>query len=363
MYTEIIKIIEGGLTNNPQKVMSYSKHLAKKLKEDGSDKFADRIIKAIHGKGGIPVYKDQLFDAPVDSETRLNIADIILPENNNVDMIFSEITNRSVFDFISLVNSREILIEKGLNINMSLLLYGPPGCGKTSMAKYIAKELDMPLVVARFDSLISSLLGSTAKNIRKLFDYAKSKPCILFLDEFDAIAKARDDHHETGELKRVINSLLQNIDEFSEAGGVLIAATNHEQLLDSAIWRRFEKIINLTVPNYEEVENLIKIYLTKIKDDIDYDEKKTEALSRYLNGYSHSEVIKVLNNAYYNAIIKDTHLSYEELFTQYLKYKTNNHFKHEELIRFLNENNISQKQISLFLNISLRQVRNALNEE
>lgn len=363
MYTEIIKIIEGGLTNNPQKVISYSRHLAKKLKENGSDKLADRIMKIIQGGGGIPVYKDELFEAPVDSETRLNIADIIFPNNNNVDIVFSDATNQSVLDFISLINSKEIIKEKGLDINMSLLLYGPPGCGKTSIAKYIAKELDMPLVIARFDSLISSLLGSTAKNIRKLFDYAKSKPCILFLDEFDAIAKARDDSHETGELKRVINSLLQNIDEFSEAGGILIAATNHEQLLDNAIWRRFEKIINITIPNYDEVENLIKVFFKKVEDGMEYDEKKVEALSKYLNGFSHSEVIKILNNAYYNAIIKKDLLSYEELFTQYLKYKTNNHFKQEELIRFLNENNISQKQISAYMNISLRQVRNALNEE
>jgi len=362
MYTEIIKIIEGGLSNNPQKVLNYSKHLAKKLKEDGSDKLAGRITKVIQGNSGIPVYKDQLFHAPVDNETRLNIADIIFPENNHVDIIVSKTVNQSVLDFISLVNSREILREKGLEINLSLLLYGPPGCGKTSMAKYIAKELDLPLIVARFDSLISSLLGSTAKNIRKLFDYSKSKPCILFLDEFDAIAKARDDNHETGELKRVINSLLQNIDEFSEAGGILIAATNHEQLLDSAIWRRFEVVININTPSYDEVESLIKMYFNKIQDGIEYEGKKVELLSSCLNGYSHSEIIKILNNAYYNSIIRKENLSYEELFTQYLKYKTNNHFKQDQLIRFLNENSISQKQISSYMNISLRQVRNALNE-
>lgn len=360
MYTEIIKIIEGGLTNNPQKVTSYSKHLAKKLRESGEGKLADRITKIINGGGGIPVYKDQLFDAPVDSETRLNIADIIFPNDNKIDIVFSESTLQSVREFTSLVNSKEILKEKGLNITMSLLLYGPPGCGKTSIAKYIAKELDLPLVVARFDSLISSLLGSTAKNIRKLFDYAKSKPCILFLDEFDAIAKARDDNYETGELKRVINSLLQNIDEFSEAGGILIAATNHEQLLDNAIWRRFEKIVNLTIPNFDEVQCLIRSFLKKIDGEIEYDEKKVEVLSRYLNGYSHSEVVKILNNAYYNAIISKKNLSYEEMFSQYLKYKTNNHFKQEEMVRFLNENNISQKQISAYMNISMRQVRNAL---
>ena len=95
------------------------------------------------------------------------------------------------------------------------MLYGVPGCGKSTVAKYIAQQIGLPLVIARLDALVSSLLGSTSKNIRKVFDFADSRPCILFLDEFDAIAKARDDQHELGELKRVINSLLQNIDSLS----------------------------------------------------------------------------------------------------------------------------------------------------
>ena len=130
----------------------------------------------------LDVYKRQ----PVDNDTRLNIADIILPQDIKFDVIVSEGVVEPINNFISLVNSKNEIKSKGLDINLSLLLYGPPGCGKTTLAKHIAKELDIPIVVARFDSLISSLLGSTAKNIRKLFDYAKSKPCILFLDEFDA---------------------------------------------------------------------------------------------------------------------------------------------------------------------------------
>lgn len=146
------------------------------------------------------------------------------------------------------------------------MLYGPPGCGKTTVAQLISSITNLPLVTARLDGLVSSLLGSTAKNIRKVFDYASKRECILFLDEFDVIAKLRDDKNELGELKRVVNSLIQNIDEFSE-DSILIAATNHHKLLDPAIWRRFNTILALEKPQLEEV-NLLLLSLLRGKRQI-----------------------------------------------------------------------------------------------
>ncbi len=362
MYTELIKIIEGGLHNDAKKVISYSKHLVKKLKDDGAEKLANKITSIIESSTGMPVYKDQLFDAPIDNDTRLNIADVILPQDIKLEIEVSDSVKQPIANFIALVGSKNEIKSKGLEINLSLLLYGPPGCGKTTLAKYIAKELDIPIVIARFDSLISSLLGNTAKNIRKLFDYAKSKPCILFLDEFDAIAKARDDNQETGELKRVINSLLQNIDDFLESG-ILIAATNHEQLLDSAIWRRFEKIINVNKPDKIEIKKLIESYLKRVEISIDLEDKKNTALLSLFQDLSHSEIIKIINSSYYNSIIQNKKLEYYDILSEYFKYSTNNRYEIEEMIRFFSENNVTQKHISDYLDISIRQVRNTINTE
>jgi SpoVK/Ycf46/Vps4 family AAA+-type ATPase len=363
MYTELIKIIEGGLNGDPKKVASYAKHLAEKYKQEGDIKYHDRIMSTLNKVNRLPIYKDQLFETPVDQETRLDIATVSLPHQINTEILIPESIDNSVKDFIELANARNKIQQLGLDVNLSLLLYGPPGCGKTSIAKYIAKELDLPIVVARFDSLISSLLGSTAKNIRKLFDYAKNKPCILFLDEFDAIAKARDDQHEMGELKRVINSLLQNIDDFLEHN-FLIAATNHENLLDRAVWRRFEKVIKVDKPEPKEIKSLIQYLLNKTGAEFLSDDKRLDILSAHFKGYSHSEIKKVINSSHYNSIIKGyEELQYEAIVLELLRYSRNNSFSQDDSISFLAENGVTQKGISDFLNVSMRQVRNILTHE
>lgn len=145
---------------------------------------------------------------PVDQESRLeDIANIdYAPSVENI--ILSKSVQEMLDDFRDTIKSKDKMMSLGLKFRITLLLYGPPGCGKTSAAKYLASELKIPLITARFDTLISSLLGNTAKNIHRIFEYAKKQTCILFLDEFDTIVKARDDSHELGELKRVVNSLL-----------------------------------------------------------------------------------------------------------------------------------------------------------
>lgn len=174
---------------------------------------------------------------------------------------------------------------------------------ETSAAKYLASELDLPLVTARFDTLISSLLGNTAKNIHRIFDFAQKQPCILFLDEFDAIAKARDDSHELGELKRVVNSLLQNIDDFSQTG-ILIAATNHAQMLDSAVWRRFQTVIELSKPDNDAIMRFVSQF-PKVADESSINKLQWRKITESMTDLSYSDIKDIVQNVLKKAILKD----------------------------------------------------------
>ncbi len=169
--------------------------------------------------------------------------------------------------FLSEWRNESKLRDKGIEPRRTILLHGPPGCGKTHLASFFAEQLKLKLFVVRFDSLLSSFLGETGQNLRKVFDYISSNRCALLIDEIDAIAKLRDDRNDLGELKRIVISLLQNMD-LSSNRSLLIAATNHPHVLDPAIWRRFEVVIEVVAPNHTERLLLLERYLgAKVSDE------------------------------------------------------------------------------------------------
>ncbi len=365
MQTEIVRIIESALSGESDKVEEYSKLLVKRLRKNGEDRFADRIERTIKiTKKDFASYAtlDELSSqAPKDAESKLSMLEIVNPVVVS-DLILEDSISESIGQFISKVNNRKKLQEVGLEPKLSLLLYGPPGCGKTTIANYIAKEANLPIVTARLDTIVSSLLGSTSKNIRKVFDFANNKPCILFIDEFDAIAKARDNEYEHGELKRVINSLLQSIDQYNN---VLIAATNHSDILDSAVWRRFSTVIEVKKPTSTEfIKSLMTSIINEFGIPLESEKKNKGVIVENLKDLSPSDIRTILISAISNSVINgEEKVSSVNILVEIFKSRNHNKIDKRALTEFLNRNSISQVNIAERTDQSLRKVKETLSKK
>lgn len=189
----------------------------------------------------------------------------------NLDkVIMSDSTEKSVIFILEQWNNHQALFEYNLTPQNRILFHGPPGTGKTFAAYAIANNLGFDIAYIRFDSLISSYLGKTGSNIKEIFDISSDRPCVLLLDEVDAIGKKRDDQQELGELKRVVISLLQNLDNFP-SNSLLIACTNHPHLLDKALWRRFDSIIEFDFPKHDKRFKILELSLQDLNIKVNKD--------------------------------------------------------------------------------------------
>ncbi len=196
----------------------------------------------------------------------------------------------------------ERLALTGLEAPKSLLLQGPPGVGKTLTARFLARELGLPLMTVELAALMSSLLGQTGQNLRQLLDHARSFPCVLLLDEFDAVAKRRDDQSDIGELKRLVNVLLLELERWPDTG-LLIAATNHPQLLDPAVGRRFDLTLALNLPGQAERVAIMARALERFGLEVGADVIAASALA--LDGASGADVERDVAAAARRAALSD----------------------------------------------------------
>lgn len=308
---DLLRLIDASLNADYTSVRQISNRLASYAA--GSDPEVSKRIKLSIRRNGVPLrasgYSETL---PTDPKSR---SALIEEQAWPVCPIFLNEGLKKTFDsFVSSVKNYDLLLKNGLSGKMNLLMSGPPGTGKTLVAGHIAAALGMPLYIVRLDSIISSLLGDTAKNIRSVFDFVPEKNGIIFLDEFDAIAKLRNDQHELGELKRVVNTLIQAIDALDDRA-IVIAATNHAELLDRAIWRRFPYRMDFGKPDLELRIHLWNYFLFQDSGDV----ATTSALAKISKEMSGADIESISLSARRIAIINDKKIDIQEVALECLK--------------------------------------------
>ncbi|MBB3111385.1 SpoVK/Ycf46/Vps4 family AAA+-type ATPase [Paenibacillus phyllosphaerae] len=225
--------------------------------------------------------------------------------------------NRQIIEeFLTILGMKEKFAAHDVPIPNKVVMFGPPGTGKTLTAFYMAQRLNLPLILVRLDAIIHSHLGETGSNVRKIFDYAKSTPCVLFLDEFDAIARTRDNNDEVKEMARVVNTLLQCLDEF-EGESIFVAATNLEDQLDDAIWRRFDTKMTYDMPD----DNVRDEYIRLLIGDFGQEEQIAQKTAELLQGLSFADMEQIVLKAKRKAIIDDSDLTYPHIMNSFAEYR------------------------------------------
>lgn len=221
------------------------------------------------------------------------------PTVSKDQIILSKSCDKRVSRVLQEHRNRLLLAQYGYKPKQKLLFWGPPGCGKTFTADFIAHELGLPLGTIRISAVISSFLGDTASHVQKLFDLASKQSMVLLLDEIDAIAKNRDDRNDIGELKRVVNSLLQAMDAFTSETSIVIAASNHQYMLDPAIWRRFDEIVRFPLPTETERQQYLELLLNgvQVKGSLRH-------MARTLSSMSFADIQRVVVDATKSMILR-----------------------------------------------------------
>ncbi|MGE6366910.1 AAA family ATPase [Bacillus paramycoides] len=279
----IIKLIESGMQGNDELFKRTVEALIVDEKSKNHNILAERLEAALRKKNL--------------KKLDNNINTLALHKNKNM---FYETIPSLTFDSLileeNIIQSLQGMVEEHFRSDLlrsynleprnRILLAGPPGNGKTSIAEALAMDLMVPLITVRYEGLMESYLGETANRLNELFDYVKTKRCVLFFDEFDTIGKERGDSQETGEIKRVVSSLLLQIDRLP-SHVIVVTATNHPELLDRAVWRRFQLKLDIALPSRKQIGIWIDRYQKENEFDLQYSKN---TLVNHLEGLNYSDL-------------------------------------------------------------------------
>lgn len=283
---DFVHLARVALSGRTQDVQTYLHRIAKRrgLSKEISAQLIDLLRK--NPTRASPLRKGMEKALPTDTDSRFQLLRVEDEPFLQMEPVYSEPVQNILSRLISERQNIGALLEAGLEPTRTVLFTGPPGVGKTLGARWIARELGLPLMILDLSAVMSSYLGRTGTNLRHVLDYAKSIDCVLLLDELDAIAKRRDDSGEIGELKRLVTVLLQQLDDWPSTG-LLVAATNHSDLLDPAVWRRFEQPVDFDLPS----ETGIRVFLNGLFKDVAPEMTGwVDILSLSLVGRSYSDI-------------------------------------------------------------------------
>ena len=250
----LVNLVKSGSKGDHSRFRRVVEGIIAEEREKRHHVLADRLVDALRENGHSPHRPGRLLENSIS-----NLLHHRVPERRLSEVILNDQNRAVITEIAQEHHSADLLKSYGLSPRNRVMFIGPPGNGKTTLAEAMAYELMLPLLIVRYEGLIGSFLGETASRLQKIFDYVRQQKCVLFFDEFDAVGKERGDTHETGEIKRVVSSLLLQIDAIPSYS-VVAVASNHAHLLDSAVWRRFQVQIEMPSPTRTQLVRFIQDY-------------------------------------------------------------------------------------------------------
>lgn len=278
----LVSLVRAGAAGDRREITTAVEAIIAEERAKQHNVLADRLARALRSNGN---GTRAGYTAP---ESTARVRDYVVeatPRKRLEDLFLSDLCERACRGLIEEQHRAGLLRSQSLEPRHRVLLVGPPGNGKTSLAEALAEALAVSFFVVRYDAIIGSFLGETASRLRRVFDYARTTPCVLFFDEFDAVGKERGDVNETGEIKRVVTSLLMQVDDLPSYT-VVVAASNHSELLDRAVWRRFQIRLELPAPTQAQLARYFDAFACKMEQPLG---RSAESLAKSLGNVSYAE--------------------------------------------------------------------------
>lgn len=288
----LVQLVKASLANDRASVEKYTEVIIAEERKKQHHVLAERLYTALKSSP-VSSLKNQSLSAKgrqTNGKSLGKSVDDFLatlsPRRNLTELFLPDVVKQACSELVEEQHRADLLRSYGLEPRHRVLLAGPPGNGKTSLAEALAYELGVSLFVVRYETVIGSFLGETSSRLKQIFDYARTVPCVLFFDEFDTLGKERGDSHETGEIKRVVSGLLLQIDDLP-SHTVVVTATNHPELLDRAVWRRFQLRLDVPSPSRRQLEEYFAMFLARFDVEAGY---QPSTLAKRLYGASFAEV-------------------------------------------------------------------------